>query len=92
MLIAGQSLGFVPFVGGSHGNLCLSGSIGRFGETLALSGLDGRFELSPDLTALPPPLPAEVLRGQTWRFQVWYRDSVPEPTSNLTDGLKLTFL
>ena len=90
-----QTKGFVPFVGGSQGNLCLAGSIGRYnrpGEILS-SGAGGIFSLVLDLTDTPQPTGSvSILAGETWNFQAWFRDMNPGPTSNFTDGVSITFL
>lgn len=86
--------GFVSHPGGSQGNLCLSGAIGRYsraGEVLD-SGSSGQFQLSLDLSDTPQPTgPIAVLPGQTWHFQAWFRDHNPNATSNFTDGLTIPF-
>ena len=89
-----QTKGFVPFVGGSQGNLCLAGSIGRYnrpGEILR-SGDGGTFSLVLDLTDTPQPTGSvSIMPGETWNFQAWFRDMNPGPTSNFTDGISITF-
>ena len=95
MFLNSQTKGFVPFVGGSQGNLCLAGSIGRYnrpGEILG-SGAGGTFFLVLDLTDTPQPTGSvSIMAGETWNFQAWYRDDNPGPTSNFTDGVSITFL
>ena len=76
--------------GGSDGNLCLAGKIGRFASQVQSSGPGGEFSIPVDLSDLPPPLSA-VLPGETWNFQAWYRDANPVPTSNFTQGLAVGF-
>ncbi|MEZ6015010.1 MAG: kelch repeat-containing protein [Planctomycetota bacterium] len=80
--------------GGSQGDLCLGGAIGRFvgpGQSLN-SGPDGRIQLTIDLTSLPQPNGVAVVQpGETWNFQAWYRDANPGPTSNFTDAVAVTF-
>ena len=88
--------GFVANPGGSQGNLCLGGAIGRYvgpGQILN-SGSIGAFTLFLDLAATPTPTGlVSVATGETWHFQAWYRDAfIGIPISNLTDGLALTFL
>lgn len=87
--------GFVANPGGSQGNLCLSGDIGRYvgpGQIMN-TGLDGIIILPLDLTNIPQPLGFEgTSAGDTWNFQVWFRDSSPAgPSSNFTQGLSITF-
>ena len=86
--------GFVPMPGVSQGNICLGGGLGRYngpGQVLN-SGTSGGVELTLDLTATPTPMgPTAVTAGQTWNFQLWYRDLNPMPTSNFTDGVSISF-
>ncbi len=90
--IASQSQGSTPGPGGSQGVLCLAAPIARFNASvLVVSG--GQVSLSPDLTQipLPPTFAHSILAGESWNFQLWYRDSNPAPTSNFSDGLAVTF-
>ena len=85
--------GFVPFPGGSQGNLCLGGGIGRHAKQIANSGAAGELVIDVDLTALPRPNGTHsVVAGETWNFQAWFRDKVAGmPTSNFTDGIEIVF-
>lgn len=94
--IVSPNQGFTMMPGGSSGNLCLSGAIGRYvgpGQ-IQNTGSAGSFSLLIDLTMLPSPTgPINVLPNATYNFQTWFRDSSPAgPTSNFTDGLEITFL
>lgn len=89
-LVADQP-GFVPFVADSQGNLCLAGTIGRFAAQAQSSGESGCMGIVVDLAALPVNGGTAVQPGETWYFQCWFRDAHPMPTSNLSDGLKVTF-
>ncbi|MEM6675013.1 MAG: hypothetical protein AAF726_19345, partial [Planctomycetota bacterium] len=85
---------FVMNPGGSQGNLCLGGSIGRYvgpGE-IKNSGTLGSISLTIDLTAVPSPTgPMAAVSGDTLRFQTWFRDSVAgSATSNFSNGVELT--
>ena len=91
-----QQQGFVPMPGGSQGNICLSGGIGRYnpaaGYPVVSSGAGGSIVLSLDLSSTPTPAgTAGVVAGETWNFQCWYRDLNPMPVSNFTDGVSVTF-
>ncbi|QDV05478.1 hypothetical protein Poly30_09760 [Planctomycetes bacterium Poly30] len=91
--ITSQTAGFAMNPGGSAGNLCLSGAVGRFvgpGQ-IQNSGLDGTITLPIDLTNLPQPNGGAAANpGETWRFQCWFRDSSGGiPTSNFSDGLAI---
>lgn len=95
IFLGSRTEGFTPNPGGSSGNLCLGGAIGRFvgpGQ-IVHSGANGSFSISVDLNALPTPsnlVPA--MSGETWSFQAWYRDMVfIAPTSNYTDATTVAF-
>ena len=81
----------MPNVGGSQADLCLAGTLARFSRQAASSGPAGRIEVVVDLTDVPTSPPSSVAIGETWRFQCWYRDQNPGPTSNLTSGLAILF-
>ena len=94
--LASQTQGFVNQPGGSQGNLCLGGGIGRYvgpGQIMN-SGAAGSISLPIDLSDLPTPTgPVSAIAGETWSFQAWFRDSVGgSATSNLTDGVSVTML
>ena len=93
--LTSQTQGFVTNPGGSQGNLCLGGMIGRYvgpGQ-IQQATQAGEVSLVLDLTLMPTPnglVPA--LPGETWNFQGWHRDAVGgSATSNRTDGLEVTF-
>ncbi|MEM9803602.1 MAG: hypothetical protein AAGA20_25015 [Planctomycetota bacterium] len=91
--LCSQSQGFVANAGGSLGNLCLDGAVGRFDAGAFNSGGTGSGVLRIDLAAIPTPngLTA-VAPGETWYFQAWHRDAGPSgPSSNFTDAVSLTF-
>lgn len=81
--------GFVANPGGSQGNLCLGGTVGRFRSQVQNSGANGSFAIPVDLGALPFSPAIAVQSGETWNFQGWHRDV--GGTSNFTDGLAVTF-
>ncbi len=84
--------GFVPFAGGSQGNLCLGTAFGRHLDQIRNSGDAGKFSIKVDLTMLPTPGgPHSVVAGETWNFQAWFRDKNPGNTSNFTDGVSVLF-
>lgn len=81
--------GFVQNPGGSQGNLCLGGQIGRHVAQVGNSGDAGVIVIviEVDLTSLPRPSGSTAVQpGETWNFQLWYRDQNPGSTSNFTDG------
>ncbi len=94
--LASLTQGFVGNPGGSMGNLCLGGSIGRYvgpGQ-IQNSGSAQEISLLLDLTMTPTPTGlVSIAAGEVWNFQAWYRDAVGGvATSNFTDGLEITFL
>jgi hypothetical protein len=87
--------GQLPNPGGSVGTLCLAGAIGRYvgpGQ-IQNSGATGAFALVLDLTQTPTPTgPVTISAGETWNFQVWYRDSLGgNATSNFTSAVSVAF-
>ncbi len=86
-----QTQGFIANPGGSQGNLCLGGAIGRYRSLLESSGLLGRIDIPVDLTLIPQPGgPAAGMPGESWNFQGWFRDVNPMQTSNFSTGLTIT--
>ncbi len=88
--------GLLVGVGGSQGNLCLGGQIGRYNlaSQVQVSDATGRMSLGIDLTMTPTPfMPVPVLAGETRNFQTWYRDVVGGMnTSNFTSAVAIPFL
>lgn len=94
--LSSTTRGFSAMPGSSQGNLCLSGSIGRYdpaaGFPVQNSGAAGIISVTIDLAATPTPTGfTAILAGQIWNFQAWYRDGNPTPTSNFTDAVSVTF-
>lgn len=91
--IGAQASGYVPNPGGSQGDLCLGGAIGRFNRTHEIlhSGQEGLFHLYLDLGDVPTPTgPISTMAGQTWHFQSWYRAAAPSSSSNFSSSTFLT--
>ena len=81
--------------GGSAGHLCLGSPIGRLvGGSVLVTGSAGTLREAVDLDVIPQPTGAVAVQaGETWHFQLWFRDSNGGvPTSNFTDGLRVVFL
>ncbi len=94
--LTSRTQGLIQNPGGSQGNLCLAGSIGRYvgpGQ-IKNSGTTGSFSLALNLVNTPTPSGfVSVAAGETWYFQAWHRDSVGGlATSNFTDGMSIGFL
>ena len=93
--IVSNTQGFSTNPGGSAGNLCLGGSIGRYQNMVQSSGAHGSISIQADLASIPQPLgPAITLPGDTWNFQTWFRDQSAggAPTSNFSDATEVTYL
>ena len=88
-LLIGQGTGIVN-PPASSGNLCLTGQqIGRFNQQILLSDCAGGMgPFTPDILNLPNPPGGQVMAGETWRFQAWFRDG---NTNNFTDAITVVF-
>lgn len=80
---------FVPGYRGHVGNLCLGPRQVRFAQDVLDSGPTGTMSFAPDFDALPNG--AAFTPGSTWNFQLWYRDTLPTPTWNSTDAVRVRF-
>ncbi|MEZ6018013.1 MAG: hypothetical protein R3F49_23110 [Planctomycetota bacterium] len=93
--LTSRTQGMVANPGGSQGNLCLSGAIGRYvgAGQIKNSGAVGQFSLLLDLAQTPTPTGlVSIAVGETWHFQAWYRDAINGmATSNFTNGLQVLF-
>lgn len=91
--VGSMSAGFVPNPGGSLGDLCLSGDIGRFNGAIQSSGPTGVLSVALDPQSLPQPTgPVAATVGTDWHFQVWHRDfDAGQPSSHLTSSARLTW-
>ncbi len=93
--LTSQTQGSVANPGGSQGNLCLGGAIGRYVGTgqIQNAGSAGAIALAIDNTQVPQPTGlVAVSAGETWNFQAWYRDAIGgSATSNFTDGYEVSF-
>ena len=86
--------GFVANPGGSSGNLCVVGNIGRgVGAGILSSGATGAFNTAVDLDVIATPTgTTSVMAGETRFFQAWHRDSLlGAATSNFSDGVRVQF-
>lgn len=84
---------FIVGAGGSEGDLCLGVPTGRYNSLVTSSTsvgfVDNRIDLlrTPQANGVVP-----VLAGETWNWQVWYRDVVAGmATSNFSNGASVTF-
>jgi hypothetical protein len=89
-LVSAQS-GFIANAPGSQGNICLSGTIGRYTSQIGQSTSAGLFTRSLGTSNIPVIPPANINPGETWYYQLWHRDFNPTPTSNFSRGIAITF-
>lgn len=96
MFLASRTAGFLANPGGSLGDLCLGGSIGRYARPgqLRRTSPVGLASLQLDLPATPSgPGTVAVLAGETWHFQAWHRDVVGgAAVSHMTGAVTVGFL
>ncbi|MEL6712601.1 MAG: hypothetical protein AAFP86_02440 [Planctomycetota bacterium] len=94
LLVCSKTPAFVPNPGGSAGNLCMGGSIGRFLGQIGAADLGGTLRLSVSAQALPQGIGiSSAVSGEIWGFQVWHRDtSAGGPISNFTQTRAIQFL
>ncbi|MEM9379127.1 MAG: hypothetical protein AAGB93_04185 [Planctomycetota bacterium] len=91
--IGSLNTSFTPNPGGSAGNLCLGGAIGRFNGQVQDSGINGRSSVVLDLQDIPQPSGStSAMVGDRWKFQYWTRDSLGGvATSNFSNGVVVHF-
>ncbi|QDV05309.1 hypothetical protein Poly30_08050 [Planctomycetes bacterium Poly30] len=84
---------FVLNPGGSSGNLCIGGGIGRYAGSVLSSGSTGSVQFPVDLTSIPSPNGnVTVMPGEDFYFQFWHRDTSPTgATSNFSPGYVIDF-
>jgi hypothetical protein len=92
LMLVGTARGFVANPGGSQGDLCLGGSIGRFNLLVGNASAVGTYERAIDLFAIPQSFgPVFTIPGTTWTFQTWFRDANPTPTNNFSSAVEAFF-
>jgi hypothetical protein len=93
-MLSGTMAGFVDNPGGSDGDLCLGGAIGRYnlpGE-FGNSGATGTYTFSLDPMRIRTNTgDVTGMVGSTWYFQTWFRDTpAGSGHSNFSNGVALT--
>ncbi len=93
LLLVGSQQAIILNPGNSQGNLCLGGGlIGRFNEQVAYTGSHGTASIQVDLRDMPALFgTVDVMAGQTWNYQLWYRDMNPSSTTNYTNPVEVLF-
>ena len=90
--LASMDQGFSANPGGSAGNLCLGGTVGRgMGDQVYSTG-SGTI-VAPMGLDLPFNLTGRVAVNETWNFQLWFRDidNAGGSSSNFSDGYSILF-
>lgn len=94
IFLSSPNQGFVTQVPGSVGTLCLGSSIGRFNmpSQILVTSQAGSASLSLGTEQIATPTGTVAVQpGETWNFQMWYRDQDPTPTSNFTNAVSVQF-
>jgi len=88
-----QSQASVPNFGGSQGTLCLGAPIVRLNTPgtgqASQTTVGGTRTHLLDFSNLPQGIVFQP--GDTWNFQLWFRDVNPGATSNTTNGVTVMF-
>ena len=85
--------GFVAGAGGSQGDLCVTGAVGRFNAQAMSSGSVGAIEIAVDWLNLPGPTGSvSASIGDRWSSCCGYRDANPSVTSNFSNGVEVPVL
>lgn len=94
LFIAGQGTDVTPNAGGSAGDLCISGGLGRYNGQVQNSGPAGQATLVMRPDNIPTPSGSTAFApGDTWNFQCWSRDvENGMATSNFTNAVAVTLL
>jgi hypothetical protein len=88
-LLMSQTEAKQPGFGGSQGTLCIGEPCFRFSNNVQNSGLLGEVAFAPDFGNLP--MGQQFIAAESWVFQYWFRDANPQPTSNTSSALRVTF-
>ena len=92
-LVCGDETAFVQGPGGSAGNLCVGGAIGRFFSSIQQVASNGTATTNVALSLIPHPVLGTIAlqTGDNYHFQWWHRDSggAGLPSSNFTNALRV---
>jgi hypothetical protein len=89
--LAAPATGSVPHIGGGAGTLCLGGTIRRLNAHATRTDPAGGYLARLDLSEWHSSPPAPMMAGETWYFQLWYRDPAAGTSSNLSDATEVIF-
>ncbi|MFT7679064.1 MAG: hypothetical protein ACI8QC_003063 [Planctomycetota bacterium] len=92
MVLVGRDPALLLGAYGSLGILCLDPmTLGMVRQSVRVTGEAGFMAMPVDLSSVPTNPVQSILAGETWRFQVWYRDKIPNHVSNMTEAISITF-
>ncbi|MEM8714142.1 MAG: hypothetical protein AAGG01_24630, partial [Planctomycetota bacterium] len=95
-IIFGDARAFVANPGGSAGNLCVGGAIGRLFDSLGTTSSTGTLTFGVDNGNLATSSggPFTLFPGDQLMFQWWFRDTDQSgnATSNFTNAVEVTFI
>ena len=92
ILVMSRSKGMFSLGGGGQGILCLGGPFYRINQNPANIFLsNGAGVASTALNFATLPQGQVFAAGDTWNFQLWYRDQNPTNTSNTTTPVRVVF-
>ncbi|MCP4166120.1 MAG: hypothetical protein GY759_09535 [Chloroflexi bacterium] len=86
--LAGRASTLVPNAGGSMGNLCVGGQLARLKDQVQLSDASGQIDVGVPMGQMPTEPVSAIAAGETWYFQMWYRDGA---ASNFSDAVSVVF-
>lgn len=91
--VASMNQGYFPLAGG-QGTMCLGSGKARLngpGQVIVSDAAGWPDPVDVDLSNMPTNPHQAVQAGQTWNFQLWYRDVNPSATSNWSDAVMVVF-
>ena len=92
MVLVGRDPALLLGAYGSFGILCLDPmTLGMARQSIRSTGKSGFMAMPLDLNSVPTNPVQSILAGETWLFQVWYRDKLPTPATNMTEAISITF-
>lgn len=90
-LLASMAQADIFMPGGSQGRLCLGAPTARFTADVQNTFGGSIMFFNPDLSDVPLTPSVAIQAGETWNFQVWYRDINPGQTSNFSLPVSIDF-
>lgn len=88
LCLAGPIGRYNPVNGTAGNSLGIFDSNGVFANVAGTSTTGFGFDLPEDL---PPAIPGQISVGNTYHFQLWYRDLNPQATVNFSNGLSIQY-